>query len=151
MPPAMMALSLLSGKLVAASLRSSIDDRSESRGAGALMLQGEIWWADLADPIGSSAGYRRPVIIVQADQLNRSKLSTIICVPITGNTKWAAAPTSLLVKAASTQLDRDSVAQVAKIVVVDKAQFIERIGRVDERTLLKLFDRLDIALGRTRL
>ncbi|MFN5795985.1 MAG: type II toxin-antitoxin system PemK/MazF family toxin, partial [Planctomyces sp.] len=56
------------------------------------MQQGEIWWADLDAPVGSTAGFRRPVLIVQCDSFNRSRIATVVCVPLTSNLKWAEAP-----------------------------------------------------------
>jgi len=57
-----------------------------------VISQGDVWWADLPDPIGSGPGFRRPVVVVQGDSLNRSKISTVVCVPLTGNLKWENAP-----------------------------------------------------------
>ena len=48
-----------------------------------LISQGDIWWADLGEPIGSSPGYRRPVLVVQCDALNQSRIGTVLCVPLT--------------------------------------------------------------------
>jgi mRNA-degrading endonuclease toxin of MazEF toxin-antitoxin module len=51
---------------------------------------GEIWWADLPGPAGSAAGFRRPVVVVQGNPLNRSRLATVVCVPLTSNLMWEA-------------------------------------------------------------
>jgi len=53
-----------------------------------VISQGEIWWADLPSPTGSGPGFRRPVIVVQGDALNGSRISTTVCVPLTSNLKW---------------------------------------------------------------
>jgi mRNA interferase MazF len=113
-----------------------------------VLLQGEVWWVELPDPAGSAAGFRRPVLIVQSDQVNRSRIETVICVPLTSNLKWAAAPTSLTLTARATGLDRDSVAQTTLILAVDKASLTERAGRISEKQLGQVFARLDLALGR---
>ena len=110
--------------------------------------QGEVWWADLADPIGSAPGYRRPVLIVQGDALNASRIATVLCVPLTSNLKWAEAPGNLLLPARETGLDRDSVANVSLLVVVDKAQLDERVGQVPRRTLERVLAGIDVVLGR---
>ena len=68
--------------------------------------QGEIWWADLGEPVGSAPGDRRPVLVVQCDAFNRSRISTMLCVPLTGNVKWADAPGNVLLTAHDTGLDR---------------------------------------------
>jgi len=61
--------------------------------------QGEVWWADLPDPAGSGPGFRRPVIIVQGDHLNRSAIATVVCVPLTSNLAWARAPGNVMLPA----------------------------------------------------
>ena len=58
---------------------------------GQIIAQGEIWWADLGEPVGSAPGTRRPVLIVQGDPLNRSRIATVVCVPLTSQLKWADA------------------------------------------------------------
>lgn len=75
--------------------------------------QGEVWWADLPDPVGSGSGFRRPVLIVQGDALNRSRIATVVCVPLTSNLRWADAPGNVLLSARSTGLPKDSVANVS--------------------------------------
>ncbi|MEA3062846.1 MAG: mRNA interferase MazF [Sphingomonadales bacterium] len=113
-----------------------------------MIAQGEIWWADLGDPIGSAPGYRRPVLVVQCDAFNRSRIGTIVCVPLTSNMKWAEAPGNVRLTARETGLERDSVANVSLIVAVDRAQLTERAGRVPERKLVLVFAGIDVVLGR---
>lgn len=57
-----------------------------------VISQGEVWWADLPAPVGSGPGFRRPVVAVQGDALNRSRISTVVCVPLTTDLRWADAP-----------------------------------------------------------
>ncbi|HYI63823.1 MAG TPA: type II toxin-antitoxin system PemK/MazF family toxin [Allosphingosinicella sp.] len=113
-----------------------------------VIAQGEIRWADLADPIGSSAGYRRPVMIVQGDALNASRIATALCVPLTSNLNWADAPGNVLLPGRETGLDRDSVANVSLLVAVDKGQLDERVGQVPRRTLERVLAGIDVVLGR---
>ncbi|MEA3040759.1 MAG: mRNA interferase MazF [Sphingomonadales bacterium] len=113
-----------------------------------MIAQGEIWWADLAEPAGSSAGHRRPVLIVQGDALNASRLATVLCVPLTSNVKWADAPGNVLLRAGETGLDRDSVANVSLLVAVDKAQLDERVGKASRPMLERVLAGIDIVLGR---
>ena len=113
-----------------------------------VIAQGEVRWADLADPIGSSAGYRRPVLIVQGDALNASRIATVLCVPLTSNPKWADAPGNVLLPQRETGLDRDSVANVSLLVAVDKGQLDERVGQVPRRTLELVLAGIDVVLGR---
>ena len=86
-----------------------------------VIAQGDVCWADLADPAGSEPGFRRPVVVVQGDAFNRSRLATVVCVPLTGNLKWADTPGNVLLPARSTGLPKDSVANVSRIVTLDRA------------------------------
>jgi mRNA interferase MazF len=113
-----------------------------------VIAQGEVWWADLADPIGSAAGYRRPVLIVQGNAFNASRIATALAVPLTSNLKWADAPGNVLLKARETGLDRDSVANVSLLVALDKSQLDERVGQIARRTLERILSGIDVVLGR---
>ena len=107
-----------------------------------------MWWADLSEPIGSAPGLRHPVVIIQCDALNRSRIGTVVCVPLTSNLKWARAPGNVLLSSSATGLPRDSVANVSLVVALDKQQLIERVGRVSRRQLGLMFAGIDIILGR---
>jgi len=98
-----------------------------------VIAQGDIFWADLPVPYGSEPGYRRPVVVVQHDSFNRSRLNTIVCVIITGQLRRAGYPGNVLLPANATGLPQDSVANVTQIATVDKARFEERTGRLDAR------------------
>ncbi len=113
-----------------------------------MIAQAEIWWADLGDPIGSAPGYRRPVVIVQSDAFNRSRIGTVVCVPLTSNLRWANAPGNVLITARSSGLDRDSVANVSLIVAIDRSQLTEVIGRLPPRQFEAILSGIDSVLGR---
>jgi mRNA interferase MazF len=113
-----------------------------------VIAQGEVWWADLGEPIGSAPGYRRPVVVVQCDALNRSQIGTVVCVPLTSNLKWANAPGNVLLKAKLTGLPKDSVAHVSQIVALDKDQLTERSGKLSDRQLQAILDGIAVVLGR---
>ena len=110
--------------------------------------QGEIWWADLGEPTGSGPGYRRPVVVVQCDALNQSRVGTVVCVPLTSNLKWADAPGNALLAARTTGLSQDSVANVSLIVAVDRRQLTECVGKLSRRQLEIVLAGIDIVLGR---
>ena len=110
--------------------------------------QGDVWWADLAEPIGSEAGYRRPVIVVQCDAFNQSRVGTVVCVPLTSNLKWAAAPGNVAVSAKASGLAKDSVANVSSIVSIDKAQLTKRVGKLSKRNVDAILAGIDVVLGR---
>lgn len=113
-----------------------------------VISQGEVWWADLGEPMGSEPSYRRPVIVVQGDALNRSRISTVVCIPLTRNIKWAGAPGNLLLKSELTGLPEASVANVSQIVALDRDQLTERVGKVGTRQLDAILNGVDIILGR---
>jgi mRNA interferase MazF len=92
------------------------------------MKRGEIWWATLPAPSGSGPGYRRPILIVQSNDFNRSRIATIIAVVITSNTRLVQAPGNVLLPRKTSNLPRDSVANVSQLVTLDKRFLIERIG-----------------------
>ena len=110
--------------------------------------QGEVWWATLPEPAGSEAGFRRPVVVVQGDRFNRSRISTAVCVPLTSELHWADAPGNVLLPARSTGLPRDSVANVSLVLAVNRNQLEERVGVIRERHLQQIFVGIDIVLGR---
>ena len=113
-----------------------------------VIAQGEIWWADPGESIGSAPGYRRPVVVVQCDAVNQSRIRTVVCVPLTSNLKWSSAPGNVPLTAKSTGLDKDSVANVSLVVALDKQQLSERAGRVSSRQLEAILCGIDVILGR---
>ena len=110
--------------------------------------QGHVYWADLPDPTGSGPGFRRPVIVVQGDPLNRSRIRTVVCVPLTSNLVWADAPGNVLLPAKATGLPRDSVANASQIVTLDRDLITEEVGKVAKRQLELILTGIDIVLGR---
>ena len=92
--------------------------------------RGEVWWADLGEPDGSEPGYRRPVVIVQSDAFNRSRLRTVIAVVLMTNVRLVEAPGNVLLPAKATGLPKDSVANVSQVITVDRDFLLERAGRI---------------------
>jgi mRNA interferase MazF len=113
-----------------------------------VISQGEIWWADLREPTGSGSGYRRPVVVVQCDALNQSRVSTVVCVPLTTNLKWVDAPGNVLLAARATGLSKESAANVSLIVAVDRRQMTECVGKLTRRQLDLVLGGIDTVLGR---
>jgi mRNA interferase MazF len=113
-----------------------------------VMSQGEVWWADLPMPGGSEPGFRRPVVIVQGDALNRSRIATVVCIPLTSNLRWADAPGNVLLTARTTGLPKDSVANVSQVIALDRAILTERVGRLSRAKLGLLLSGIDVVLGR---
>jgi mRNA interferase MazF len=113
-----------------------------------VISQGEVWWADLPAPTGSGPGFRRPVVVVQGDAINRSRIATVVCVPLTSNLKWAGAPGNVPLAAAVTGLPKDSVANVSQIVALDRDLLTELVGKLPRAKRELLIAGVDVILGR---
>ena len=111
------------------------------------MRRGEVWWADLDEPRGSEPGYRRPVLIVQADSFNRSRIATVLCVVLTSNLRLVDAPGNVLVSARAAGLPKDSVANVSQLITLDRAFLDEQIGRLPPRLMNAVDSGLKLVLG----
>ena len=111
------------------------------------IAQGEVWWADPREPVGSGPGYRRPVLVVQGDAFNRSAIATVVCVPLTSNLKWAGAPGNVLLKGRETRLSKESVANVSQLVALDRTVLVERVSKVSSAKLDLVLRGIDVVLG----
>ena len=112
------------------------------------VTQGEVWWAKLPIPAGSAPGVRRPVVVVQGNPLNRSRLATVVCVPLTSNMACETAPGNTLVSAKAAGLPKDSVANAVQLFAVDRRSLSARIGRLGPKHLEQILASIDIVLGR---
>lgn len=111
------------------------------------MNRGDIWWAELPDPMASEPGYKRPVIILQADPFNRSRINTVIVITITSNLRLATAPGNVKLLKVKTGLEKESVANVSQIITIDKRFLSEKIGKLDHATMQQLNDGVELVLG----
>ena len=109
-----------------------------------MIAQGEVWWADLGEPSSSAPGFRRPVVVVQGDAFNRSRIATVVCVALTSNLHWAEAPGNVLLDAKLTGLPKDSVANVSQLVTLDRAALTERVGALSAGKLELVLLGIDI-------
>lgn len=111
------------------------------------MKRGEIWWADLPGSVASEPGYRRPLIIIQIDDFNRSRINTVVVVVLTTNIRLAEAPGNVLLKSEFTGLPKDSVANVSQVLTVDKSFLTEKAGKLRKMELQKVEAGLRLVLG----
>ncbi len=93
-----------------------------------VIRRGQVWWADLDEPRGSEPGYRRPVLVVQRNEVNASGINTVVVCALTGNRELARAPGNVLLPKRATGLPRDSVANASQIATVDKADLAKLVG-----------------------
>ena len=113
-----------------------------------MIAQGDVWWAELDDPSGSEPGFRRPVIVVQCDAFNRSRIASIACVTLTSNLRLATAPGNVLLPAQLTGLPKDSVANASQIVTVDREFLTDRAGKLPRTKLELVLTGIDTVIGR---
>ena len=111
------------------------------------MKRGEIWWADLPEPAGSAPGFRRPVLIIQADEFNRSRIRTVIAAVITSNLTLADAPGNVSLFKRGTGLNKESVVNVSQIVTLDKTFLTKCIGHLSGEILKEVEDGLRLVFA----
>jgi mRNA interferase MazF len=109
--------------------------------------RGEVWWVDFGLPFGSEPAFRRPAVVVQADAFNRSRLATVLLVPLTRTLEWAKAPGNVLLRAKHTGLKHPSVANVSQLAVSDRRRLIERVGTLPNLAMNQLDEGLRQVLG----
>jgi mRNA interferase MazF len=113
-----------------------------------VISQGEIWWADLPPPVGSGPRFRRPVVVIQGDAFNRSRIATVVCVPLTINLRWATVPGNVLLPSGSTALPQDSVANASLVISLDRELLTERVSKLSREKLELVLAALDTVIGR---
>jgi mRNA interferase MazF len=112
-----------------------------------VIAQGDVWWADLDVPGASEPGFRRPVVVVQGDAFNRSRLATVVCVALSSNLDQQAMPGNVLLKARSTGLAKDSVALVTQVVTLDRSSLTSCTGRLSPGALQEVLAGIHLVLG----
>ena len=110
------------------------------------MWRGEIWWASLPDPLGSGPGYRRPVVVIQSDPFNESRINTVIVAVITSNLSLAAAPGNILLERNISRLSSDSVVNVSQVLTVDKTLLTELISNLPGGIMSAIDDGLRLVM-----
>ena len=111
------------------------------------MQRGEIWWSSLPTPDGSSPGFRRPILVIQSNEFNRSRINTVVAAVITSNLALAVAPGNVRVPARSSGLRKASVVNVSQVITVDKSFLAERVGKLNTQQLSAVEDGLRLILG----
>jgi len=111
------------------------------------VVRGDVWWADLPDPVASDPGGTRPVLVVQANSFNRSRISTVLAVVITTNERLADLPGNVLLSSRDSGLKQPSVVNVSQIITADRTFLRERIGRIRSETMGRVESGLRLVLG----
>ena len=111
------------------------------------MIRGEIWWADLGLPFGSEPGFKRPVLVLQDNLFNKSRIHTTIVLSITSNLSLSEAPGNVFLDKEESGLPKDGVINVSQISTIDKQRLIEKIGTISRTTVEKIDAGIKLVLG----
>jgi mRNA interferase MazF len=111
------------------------------------MIRGDIYWADLGDPIGSEPGFRRPVLVVQADEFNSSRLATIIVLSLTTNLDLRKVPGCVLLSKTETGLPKDAICNTTQIKTLSRDRIDEHVGQLDDASMFMIDNALRRVLG----
>jgi mRNA interferase MazF len=114
------------------------------------MKRGEIWWADLPAPRGSEPGFRRPVLVVQADSFNASRIGTVIVAAISSNLRLADAPGNVRLNRRQSKLPRESVVNVSQLLTLDREFLAERVGQLSAPVMDSIESGLRLVLFLTK-
>ena len=109
--------------------------------------RGEIWWADLGEPRGSSPGFERPVVIIQSDFFNQTKIKTCIVAIITSNLRLANLAGNVLLSTRTSNLEEESVVNVSQIFTVDRQDLFDFVGTLSERKMEQIDKGLRLVLS----
>lgn len=102
------------------------------------VIRGQIWWVDFEEPTGSDPGYRRPVLIVQHNRYNASRLATVLVLPLTSNARWANARGNVLLPAGTSGLPQASVVNVTQLTCIDRRLLEEHQGQIPARYMMQI-------------
>ena len=112
-----------------------------------MIERGSIFLADLGEPVGSGPGYRRPVLVVQSNNFNSSRINTVVVIVITGNLKLTEAPGNVFLKKSDSGLSKDSVINVSQIITIDKELLSNFVGTVGNKYMKKVAEGLKTVLA----
>jgi len=105
-----------------------------------MIRRGQIWWVDLGEPRGSEPGFRHPALVLQRDEVNASKLATVVVCVLTSNKAHATAPGNTLLPKRTTGLPRDSVANASQIATLDRRDLETLAGTLPKDLIDKVDD-----------
>ncbi len=107
-----------------------------------MVVRGAIWWVDLPEPTGSEPGYRRPILVVQSDDFNETKIRTVLAIGITSNLKMAMSPGNVMLHKKEEGLPKDSVANVSQLITIDRRFLKEYVGQLSQKAQRQIDDGL---------
>lgn len=111
------------------------------------MKRGEVWWASLPEPTGSGPGYRRPVLVIQSNPFNQSRIGTVVVAVVTSNVALAEAPGNVRLTKSDAGLPKASVVNVSQVLTIDRALLTLRVKSLPERVMQRIDEGLRLVLG----
>lgn len=111
------------------------------------MRRGEVWWASLPEPTGSGPGLRRPVLVVQSNSFNESRISTVVVAVITSNIALAEAPGNVRLGKSEAGLPRASVVNVSQLLTIDRALLTLRVKALPSQAIARVDEGLRLVMG----
>lgn len=111
------------------------------------MKRGEIWWASLPEPAGSGPGFRRPVLVVQSNPFNSSRIATVVVAAITSNLRLSAAPGNVKIAKTESGLGKASVVNVSQVLTLDRNLLTEQVRRLSDKKMVEVDQGLRVVLG----
>ena len=105
-----------------------------------VIKQGDIYWVELEEPVGSEPGYRHPHVVIQNNLFNKSRINTVVVCALTSNIKRAQAPGNVLLEKDEANLPKQSVVNITQIFTVDKTQLNEYIGTVTKKRVWQIIE-----------
>lgn len=111
-----------------------------------VIKRGEIWWAELPESIGLGPGYKRPLVIIQSNEFNKSKINTIIGAVITTNIRLSAAPGNVLLPAKKSKLPKESVINISQIITIDKSFLTEKVHSLSNKIMAQVDEGVRLVL-----
>lgn len=111
------------------------------------MRRGEVWWASLPEPTGSRPGFRRPVLVVQSNSFNQSRISTVVVAVVTSNVALAEAPGNIHLAKSEAGLPRASVVNVSQLLTIDRALLTLRVKALSGQTMARVDEGLRLVMG----
>jgi mRNA interferase MazF len=109
--------------------------------------RGEIWWASLPEPIGSGPGLRRPVLVIQSNPFNESRIATVVVAVVTSNIVLAEAPGNARLSKSESGLPKASAVNVSQVLTIDRSLLTERVRVLSAPVMQRINDGLRLALG----
>lgn len=111
------------------------------------MKRGEVWWASLPKPTGSGPGFRRPVLVVQSNPFNQSRINTVVIAVVTSNLALAEAPGNVRLAKTEAGLPKPSVVNVSQVLTIDRELLTLRVKALSSQAMRRVDEGLRLVLG----